>query len=303
MRRRTLLKSVLALPLVSPQAISATASATSSVTECVAAALYSGLPGLDYALGGIGPGELNCVLGRPCMGKTLLLLELAARISGRYRQNVVTYSAHKPSVYLAKKMELRGDAPVVFAGESLDRSGNVDPGADHAAIHLLDSSSADVGRACEIANQLRNRHPAGCALLILDGWSSYSQSRIEFEVIDGIAHFPAERWPHARMSRETLGYSKRFSVASAIPVIVGVTTASLMDDEAVAESFGIGTELRMGSDRLLSLHRPEIYCATETLKAEDRNVVCLTGTSPRWWDTRCSKLRFEARRLVFSTVA
>jgi hypothetical protein len=83
----------------------------------------------------------------------------------------------------------------------------------------------------------------------------------------------------------------------------GVTTASLMDDEALAESVEIEAELRVRVDRLLSLIRPEIYCATEEVKPEDRHVVYLTGTRPSWWDTRCAKLRFEARRLTLSTVA
>jgi hypothetical protein len=34
----------------------------------------------------------------------------------------------------------------------------------------------------------------------------------------------------------------------------------------------------------------------------ERNVVELTGTSPKWWDTRCSKLRFDPARLGFETV-
>ena len=297
MKRRTLLRAALAVPLVSQSVSAAPVGRTGND------ALFTGLSGLDYALGGIGPGELSCVLGPPCMGKTLLLLELAARISDRYRQNVIFYSAHKPSVYLAKKAGLRGDAHVVFAEESRHRSGNVDPGSDQAAIHFLDSNSADVDRACEIAGGLRNNHPAGCAVLILDGWSSYPERGTRFAVVDGIPHYPAERWPHVQMSRETLMNVKRFSVASAMPVFVGVTTASLLDDEALAASFGLETEVRMGADRLLSLYRPELYCCSAQVKPGDRNVVCLSGTRPQWWDTRCSGLRFDPRQLGFSTAA
>jgi hypothetical protein len=293
-----------AFPLVNSMATAATIpQPTGTIDVNGHNALFSGLPGLDYALGGIGPGELTCVMGPPCMGKTIILLELAARITARYGQNVVFYSAHKPSVYLARRAMLRADARVVFAAESIDGEVNCDFDTDEPAIHFLDSSSADVTGACEIASGLRDAHPAGCAVLILDGWNSYRERLGDFHVVDGIPHYPAERWPHVHVSPEALMTAKRFSITAAIPAVFGITTASLLDDEALAESFELEAELRVRADRLLSLLRPEIYCATDEVKTEDRHVVCLTGTRPTWWDTRCAKLRFEARRLTFSTVA
>ena len=62
------------------------------------------------------------------------------------------------------------------------------------------------------------------------------------------------------------------------------------------------TQDRIAADRMVWLHRPELYVETSKAVAADKNVVCLTGTSPRWWDTRCSRLRFDARRLEFATV-
>jgi hypothetical protein len=188
-----LLKSVLALPLVRPSANAAVVAQEAPMQGNGSGALFSGLPGLDYALGGIGPGKLSCVKGPPCMGKTLLLLELAARLVNRYGQNVLFYSAHKPSVYIAKKAQIRGDARVIFAEESVDVEARFDSRTDQAAIHLLDSSSADLNGACAIASRLRDTHPAGCAGLILDGWNSYRERGVDFVVVDAVPQYPAER--------------------------------------------------------------------------------------------------------------
>ena len=75
-----------------------------------------------------------------------------------------------------------------------------------------------------------------------------------------------------------------------------------MDDEALATSSGHESEIRPNADHWVKLHRPELYKVSAEVQLEERNVVELTGTSPRWWDTRCSKLRFDPARLGFATV-
>jgi hypothetical protein len=290
--------SALALPLAHP---SVGATPTSPGWDGGPGSLYSGLPGLDYTLGGIAPNELSYVVGPACMGKTLLLLELAARISIRYRQNVLFYSVHKPSVYLASKVQLRGDAPVLFANESVNIAPRSSTRTDRAAIHLVDSNSVTLEQVYQLAGRLRGES-AGCAILIMDGFCSYREHLFRFEIVDGIAHYPAERWPHALMSREMLANAERFSLASGIPIVVGVTTASLMDDEALAQSHPLESEIRRSADRWVVLHRPEIYRISSERQDSERCLVCSTGTRPSWWDTRCSKLRFDPGLLRFSTV-
>jgi len=296
MKRRTLVMRALALPLAHP---SVGATPTPQGWDGGPGSLYSGLVGLDYALGGIRLGELTCIAGPACMGKTLLLLELAARVSIRYRQNVLFYSVHKPSVYLAKKAQLRGDALVLFANESVD----VGPGSGtgQAAIHLVDSNSATLEQVYHLAGRLRGES-AGCVILIMDGFCSYRERLFRFEIVDGIAHYPAERWPHALMSREMLVNAERFGLTSGIPTVVGVTTASLMDDEALAQSHPLESEIRRSADHWVVLHRPEIYRVSSERQDSERNLVRLTGTSLSWWDTRCSKLRFDPGRVGLSTV-
>jgi hypothetical protein len=285
-----------------PSANTAMASATSAVTKRGPDAIYSGLPGLDYALGGIPPCELSCVTGPPCMGKTLLLLDLAARIAARYGRNVVFYSAHQPSVYLSRKLATRGGTEITFAGvrDSVSQFGQAI--GSSASIFLFDSRSEDEPRALEFACTLVSEHPGGCAAVIMDGWSTYQPPLVNKQLVYKDGTFPAERWSNGLLSIQTLNNVKRFGANFGIPVVIGVTTVSLMDAEAQAQSFEVESELRVRADRLLTLRRPEIYRETAQMKPEERNVVCLTGTSPRWWDTRCSRLRFDPRRLGFSTV-
>lgn len=75
-----------------------------------------------------------------------------------------------------------------------------------------------------------------------------------------------------------------------------------MDDEALAESFYLEERLRMAADRWVTLHRPELYVETSQRIVADRHVVCLSGTSSRWWDMCSSRLRFDPGRLCFQTV-
>jgi replicative DNA helicase len=91
MKRRTLLKSALglALPMANRPGHATTIPIKAESREDVTEVLFSGLPGLDYALGGLSAGELLCIAGPPSSGKTPLLLDLAARICGRYGKNVV----------------------------------------------------------------------------------------------------------------------------------------------------------------------------------------------------------------------
>jgi hypothetical protein len=136
----------------------------------------------------------------------------------------------------------------------------------------------------------------------MDGWCTTKQWPPSVEVIDGLAAFPAERWAPTLLSVKGMSEAVEFAQVSTLPVVMGVQTASLVDDEALAESFHLSSQLRLAADRWVSMRRPELYVDTDNRVAADKDVACLSGTSPKWWDTRYSRLRFDPSRLGFETV-
>jgi KaiC/GvpD/RAD55 family RecA-like ATPase len=301
MRRRVLLRGAIALPVVAAVGVAST-----HFNRARAAAntghLFSGLTGLDYALGGVAAGELICVTSPPHSGKTVVLLDWAARICSRYGKNVVFYSANEPSVYIARKAVAKGRTPVFFAGETQNQIPYDRDIGSSGAIVMLDSQSADLERAQSVASWLAAKHSAGCAALVSDGWCTNKQRPLGVKVIEGVVRFPAERWVPTLLSLKEMSKVAEFAQVSRLPVVMGVQTASLMDDEALAESFHLSSQLRLAADRWVSMCRPELYVDTEDAIAADKNVVCLSGTSPQWWDTRFARLRFYYGMRQFETV-
>jgi len=150
--------------------------------------------------------------------------------------------------------------------------------------------------------RLEANHPAGCAALVMDGWCTTEQQPLHAEVIDGVVAFPAERWAPTLLSVKRMSEVVEFARISRLPVVMGLQMASLVDDAALAESFELSSRLRSAADRWVSMYRPELYVDSDHAVAADKNVVCLSGTSPKWWDTRCARLEFDPKRLEFGTV-
>jgi hypothetical protein len=301
MRRRALLQGALGLPMVAGVGRASIESNAAEAAEDTGV-LFSGLAGLDYTAGGVAAGQLICVTSPPHSGKTLLLLDWAARICSRYAKNVVFYSANEPSVYIARKAVAKSRTRVFFAEETRYQNGYDRDIGTSGAIIMLDSQSADLGHAQIVASWLAANHSAGCAALVSDGWCTTKRRPLRVAIIDGVVAFPAERWGPTLLSMKGIDKAVEFAGVSRLPVVMGIQTASLMDDEALADSLHLNSQLRLAADRWVSMRRPELYVDTDDRVAADKGVVCLSGTSPKWWDTRCARLRFDPRRLGFETV-
>jgi len=213
----------------------------------------------------------------------------------RYGATILFYSAQKPSVYVAKKAALKGGIAIHFWEDGGNRSSG-------PAVYLLDSSTTDAEHAIDIAVTLQGKPATAGSVLITDGWSTLPPPSHRMDLIDGIASYPGERWPHTLLSRQQIGRLREFASITRLPVVLGVSTASLFDDEALAGSTDLESEIRRNADHWVTLYRPELYRVTAEAQPKERNVVELTGTSPSWWDTRCSKLRFDPGRLGFETI-
>jgi hypothetical protein len=301
MKRRALLQAGLGLQLGTGVGWASTnLQATEKPND--AGVLFSGLAGLDYAVGGMAAGELACVTSPPHSGKTLVLLDWAARICGRYGKNVVFYSANEPSFYVARKAVAKGRARVLFAGETQNPIPYTRVIGSAGAIIMVDAHSGDLERAQTLAKWLKANHSAGCAALVMDGWCSTKQRPLGVEVIDGVVAFPAERWAPTLLSVKGMSDAVEFARVSRLPVVMGVQTASLVDDDALEDSLHLSLQLRQSADRWLAMTRPELYVDSDRTDPADKNVVHLCGRSANWWDMRRARLRFSRERLEFATV-
>jgi hypothetical protein len=231
-----------------------------------------------------------------------VLLDWAARVCNRYRKNIVFYSANEPSFGIARKSVVKGRTPIFFAGETLrlDRFDR-DIGFSGAII-MVDARSGDLKQAQALAKWLQAHHSAGCAALISDGWCTTRKRPMEAKVVEGAIIFPAERWTPTFLPAEKLSEAAEFARVSGLPVVMGVQTASLVDDDALADSLHLSLQLRQSAARWLAMYRPELYVDSDRAVRADKNVVHLCGRSANWGDTRRARLRFDSRRMGFETV-
>jgi len=301
MKRRALLQGGLGLQLVTGVGWASTNfNATEKPND--AGVLFSGLEGLDHAMGGVAAGELVCVTSPPYSGKTSLLLEWAARICNRYAKNIVFYSANEPSFGIARKSVVKCRAPVFFAGGKggLDRfDRNI---GSSGAIIMLDAQSGDLEQAHTLAQWLKANHSAGCTALVSDGWCTTRQRPIEVRIVDGAVTLPAERWAPTFLPADKLSEAAEIAQIGGVPVIMGVQTASLVDDDALADSLHMSLQLRLAAHRWLAMYRPELYVDSDHAVPADRNVVHLCGRSANWLETRRARLRFDYGERQFETV-
>jgi hypothetical protein len=300
-KRRALLGAGLAFPLVAGvgrASIPHNKDESKAGAEC----LFSGLAGLDHALGGLAAGELGCVTSPPHSGKTLVLLDWATRICSRYGQNVVFYSANEPSVHIARKGVAKGRARVLFAGETQNLIPYTREFGSAGAIMMLDAHSGDLEQAQALSTWLKANHSAGCAALVSDGWCTTRQRPPEVRIVDGTVAFPAERCAPTFLPAEKLREAAEFARVSGLPVVMGVQTASLVDDDALADSLHLSLQLRLSAHRWVAMYRPELYVDSDRALPADSNVVQLCGRSANWWDTRRARLRFDYGERRFDTV-
>jgi hypothetical protein len=299
--RRALLGAGLAFPLVAGLG---QASTLHKHDKSVASTedLFSGLTGLDYAMGGVAAGELVCVTSPPHSGKTLVLLDWAARICRRYGKNVVFYSANEPSALIVRKGVAKSRARVLFAGETQSPIPYNREFSSSGAIIMVDAHSGDLEQAQTLAKWLQVNHSAGCAALVSDGWCTTRPKPGEVKIVDGAVAFPAERWAPTFLPAEKLRQAAEFARVSGLPVVMGVQTASLVDDDALADSLELSLQLRLAAHRWLAMCRPELYVDSDRAVAADKNVVHLCGRSANWWDTRRARLRFDYGERRFDTV-
>jgi hypothetical protein len=214
----------------------------------------------------------------------------------------VFYSANEPSVHIVRKGVAKGRASVFFVGETRSQISCTREIGPSGAIIMLDAHSGDLKQAQALAKWLQTHHSAGCAALVSDGWCTTRQKPPEVKIVDGAVAFPAERCAPTFLPPEKLSEAAEFARVSRLPVVMGVQTASLVDDDALADSLHLSLQLRLAAHRWVAMYRPELYVDSDRAVPADSNVVQLCGRSANWWDTRRARLRFDYGERRFDTV-
>ncbi len=143
--------------------------------------ITTGFNMLDKSVGGLEPGQLIIIAGRPSMGKTSLALQVAANISGRGR-HISFFSIEMSKKELTQRLLCH--AAEIDLGEL--RTGRLSKAAyaklatyaglvHELLIHIDDSSPQTVGSILSKARQLK-RH-IGLDLLIVDHLGLISNER------------------------------------------------------------------------------------------------------------------------------
>jgi hypothetical protein len=121
--------------------------------------------------------------GRPCVGKTALLLDAAIRIHRRYATNVVFATAQEFPSDIIERDPLAA-RPTLMEIPALDilRMRTLFPADSAPKIFLVDMHDVGATWPHVIAHHLEVDHPAGCGLTIANGWTVYPDRVTQVEV-------------------------------------------------------------------------------------------------------------------------
>lgn len=138
-------------------------------------ALSTGLVDLDKVLaGGLRPGQLATVAGRPGMGKSVLAVDLARHAAFRLNLPVVLFSLEMSREELGQRIlaaEASIDLSIVQSGTDNEtawaRITEVTGRTAEAPLHIDDSATIDLAEIRAVARQQRQRHGA-LGLVVVD---------------------------------------------------------------------------------------------------------------------------------------
>ena len=269
--------------------------------------MKTGLKEFDAVLGPLGLGELYGVVGRPCHGKTLLLLDLALRVLRRYETNVVFASARElPEDIIAKAPMAARHVLVELPVRDLLREEVEFPVGRGPCIYLVDTQGVGVRRPHYIAHRLNAEHSSRCDLLVSDGWSVTADRVTTVErVVVGVPYRLDLERAALTLSASTLVHAKRFAHASGVATVYGIRSA-WHDDQEHGPRFEDLRRLRAAVSKSVSrtvlLHRPELYLAHGGGREAMAGIVQLTAADEGSSGGRRSRLQYDAAKRRFRSL-
>ena len=226
--------------------------------------MKTGLKELDSVLGSLVPSGLIGFVGRPCNGKTSLLIDIAIRIHRRYQTNVVFATASElPEAIVAKAPGSgRRYFTILPAIEVLRQRGEI-PIGRKPRIYVVDTQAVGPRLPHYISHRLSAEHSSRCGLLVSDGWTVYPDrvTYIERE-LGGICYELNIERPAQVLPASALVDAKRFASGSGIVSMYGIRTADPNrsgGEPRLKDLLQLRSVVRQCATRTVLVHRPELY--------------------------------------------
>jgi len=258
----------------------------------------TGLAGLDAVLGELVPGALVCMAGRPCMGKTALLLDAAIRIHRRYATNVVFATAQEfPSEIIERAPLAARHALMKIPALDILRMRTQFPADSEPKIFLVDMHSVGSTWPHVIAHHLQVNHPAGCDLMIANGWTVYPDRVTQVEItIAGNRYLADFQRPSLLLSAATFRAGCRYSRRSRVAALYGIRTAENNEQwtgPKLGDLLHLSSAARKSAALTVLVHRPELYLASGPESEAKRGLIELTNVHADGSQSCRSELRYD----------
>jgi hypothetical protein len=266
--------------------------------------MKTGLAGFDAVIGHLGLGELHCIAGRPCTGKTLLLLHIALGVHRRYETNVVFATAQEfPVQIIAMAPASARSCLVELPSLQLMRGELEFPPGRGPCIYLVDVQAVGPTWPHYLAHTLNVSQVRRCDLLVSNGWTVYAEHGSYIKHVVGSVPYRLHRErPATLLSAATLARATRFAGASGVATIYGVRTAWNDAQEAgprLADLRRLRSTVSKTSARTVLLHRSELYLPHGGGREAVAGIVELAaagdGSSGRW----PAFLQYDAAKRTF----
>ena len=266
--------------------------------------MKTGLKEFDSVLGNLGLGELYCIAGRPCTGKTLLLLEIALRIHRRYETNVVFATAQEfPEQIVAMAPPSARRCLVELPSLGVLREEVEFPQGRGPCIYLVDVQAVGPTWPHYLAHGLNVSQVSRCDLLVSNGWTVHVDRPPYIKHVLGSVPYRLN-WsrPAAILSASTLARAKRFANGSGVATIYGICTARRDDQENGPRSedlLRLRAAVAKHASRTVLLHRPELYLSHGGGREAVAGRIELSAADGSAAGTRRAALQYDAAKRRF----
>jgi hypothetical protein len=193
--------------------------------------MFSGLMALDDSMGPMCPGDLICLVGRPCSLKSLLLLHIALNVRASALTNVLFITFREPPACIGQLAPMPDQRFLMYRDLTNVLKGCVSPESDASChVWMVGASPGDMPTIAAAVRGLQTVHSAGCGLVILDGWGCGAGRRILFgsnrpsDLDACVPELPGDEAP-ARVSEADIAAAKALAGTAGVPVLMGVRSA------------------------------------------------------------------------------